>query len=356
MASLEQIRSLQIVSKRLETPDTVTFTLVATDGQPFAYLPGQFLSILLEENGQEKRRAYSFCSSPVVDGQPTITVKRVPNGAFSNWLFSHAETGAILQTTPAGGRFLLPEPLPARLIYVAAGSGITPVMSHLKSLLAQPDPPEILLLYANRDIQHTIFKRQLDAWMEAFPTRFTCQYLLSREKNAPHILQRHLNNELLEQLIKAYYGGRISARDRSQSQIFLCAPTPMMRMAEMTLRVMDFPAKSIHKEIFQPVAPKNLPLLDASKTHHIRVRAEGVQYEFETFEGETILNAALRQGLKLPYSCKTGVCFTCIARCTKGLVDVRFAETTNREGAGKMVNTCIGYAVSEMVELEYGGR
>lgn len=351
---MEQRRRLRIASRRWETPDTATFTLEPADGLPLPdYLPGQFLSLIFNTFGTEKRRAYSFSSSPDADALPAITVKRVVNGEFSNRLLSYAQAGDLLDAAGPSGQFTLPDPLPDTLVFLAAGSGITPVFSQMKSLLGQAGGPRVLLFYVNRDSRHTIFKAQIDRWIEVFPDRFECLYFFSREKNAAHSHFGHLSNTLFESLLHERFGERIPARSRRETVFFLCAPVALMRMAEMTLRLLDFPAANIRKEVFQPDSRLPLRTVDTGKTHRIVASGRGENVDFQAYEGETILNAALRQGIDLPYTCKSGVCLTCLARCTAGLVDVAFVETTRRNGPGDMVNTCIGYAVSEEVELRY---
>lgn len=357
---MEQKRPLRILSKKWETPDTVTFELESVDGLPFLYQPGQYLSLLFQSNGKEERRAYSFSTCSGVDAIPAITVKRVVNGEFSNYLLSHVQAGDILEAIGPNGQFLLPEKRVDTLFYIVAGSGITPVMSHLKKLLdskpekANPVPGKIVLYYANRDSAHTIFKAQIDRWIAEHPQRFECVYFFSREKNAEHALFRYLNNGLLEQQIHAHFQGNITPQQRRNIWFYLCAPTAMMRMARMTLRTLNFPDDHIRQETFQSDLRLPERQVDRSITHTIIAQGLHERIEFQTFEGETILDAALRQGIPLPYTCKSGVCLTCLAKCTAGIVDVAFAATTRREGPGSMVNTCIGYAVSERVELVYG--
>lgn len=347
-------RRLRIVEKRWETPDTASFTLeVADDAGPLSYRPGQFLSLIFEVNGREKRRAYSFSSNSAAGEKPVITVKRVVNGEFSNHLLDHFEPGDWLETAGVAGQFTLPDPLPGHLVYVAAGSGITPVFSHLKSLLKGPKGPKILLVYANRDSENTIFKSQIDRWLSDFPGRFTCRYFFSREKHAAHAVFGHLNNANLEDLLRDYFRPQFSARERRRTAVFLCAPLAIMRMARMTLRLLDFPDERIYQEVFQAPANLSLRALHREIKHRILVTRSGEHLEFQTFEGETILNAALRQGIELPYTCKAGVCLTCLAKCVRGNVEVVFTEIIRREGPGSMVNTCIGYASSEEVELSF---
>ncbi|MCW5921136.1 MAG: iron-sulfur cluster-binding domain-containing protein [Saprospiraceae bacterium] len=350
---MEKKRELRIVRKTWETADTATFALEPTDGHPLRYLPGQYVSLVFSTQTGEKRRAYSFSTCPGVDALPAITVKRVVNGEFSNWLLRYAEPGNVLTATEPHGRFLLPPKQPDTIFYIAAGSGITPVMSHLKAILAKPHGAKIILYYANRDSQSTIFKPQIDQWIKDFPARFRCLYFFSKEKKAENALHRHLNNQLLEELLSRHFADGIAAKQLRGTLFYLCAPKAMMRMAEMTLRAMSFPEKNIVKENF--VAETRLPTqeLDTTRTHLIVASNARERIEFKAFAGETILNAALRQGIPLPYTCKSGVCFTCLAKCTKGEVDVAFVDSVRREGPGDMVNTCIGYAATERVELWY---
>ena len=132
---MEQKRQLRVISLARETEDTVTFSLEPADGRPMNYKPGQYLTLLFHSFGQEKRRAYSFSSCPSIDPFPAITVKRVVNGEFSNYLIGHVQLGDVLEAIEPNGLFLLPEKPVDTLFYIAAGSGITPIFSHLKALL-----------------------------------------------------------------------------------------------------------------------------------------------------------------------------------------------------------------------------
>lgn len=353
---MEQKRRLRIVEKRPETPDAATLVLEAADRQDFDYQPGQFISLIFNVLGHEKRRAYSFSSCPGADLLPSITIKRAPNGEFSNWLISHAQVGDTLVAGEVAGQFLLPQKPASRLFYLAAGSGITPIFSHLKRLLDMQDtrfglPHSTTLLYANRDSRSTLFKTRLDAWHAAQSDHFSVQYFFSKEKSAGH---GRLNKDLFEQAVLRPFGRRITQKDRAGAQFYLCAPIALMRMAEMALRTLGFPEENIHKEVFQPDTRLPQRRLNTARSHTVvAIGKDGQRIEFQVFEGETILNGALRQNIALPYTCKSGVCFTCLARCLRGEVEVAFVQQTKREGPGALVNTCIGYALTEVVELKY---
>ncbi len=353
---MEQKHWWRIVEKRQETAEAVTLELEPEDGATVAYLPGQYLPVIRAFGEKDLRRAYSFSTCPGVDARPAITVKRIPNGAMSTWLVQRTKPGDRLLAAAPAGQFFLPKNKPRRLIYVAAGSGITPVMSHLKKLLdagAWPDVP-VALIYANRDSAGTIFKQEIDRRIARFPKRFSCTYVFSRETNVPHARHGHLNNGAFEKYLLDLYGGKITARDRAGTHVFLCAPTALMRMARMTLRVLDFADENIHQETFVPDTRRQSRTVDRNRSHRIAVTEQSrSRLEFSVFSGETILDGALRQGIELPYTCKSGVCLSCLARCVSGEVDVAFVEQTRREGPGALVNTCIGYAVTEAVELAF---
>ena len=353
---MEQLRRLLVMEKRRETPDAATLVLAPEDGRPYLYQPGQYLSIVREINGREKRRAYSFSSCPGVDELPGITVKRIPNGEFSNWLLEKINPGDVLLTGEPAGRFLLPEKPPRRLAYVAAGSGITPVFSHLKALFSSgtgfPGDIPVTLFYANRDRAHTIFKNGIERCLTDFSYRFQCTWLFSADKEAPNALHGHLNNALFESLLAEMFGGKPARTNRTTTHFYLCAPNALVRMARMTLRTLDVPEANIHQETFMPDTRLPKRALDTSKTHRIVVSdRDGERTGFYIYAGETILNGALRQNINLPYTCKSGVCFSCLARCRSGEVELDFVDQTRREGPGALINTCVGYAVTEDVEL-----
>ena len=194
---------------------------------------------------------------------------------------------------------------------------------------------KIILFYASRDSRSTIAKAQLDRWMATYPDRFECVYFFSREKNAAHARFRHLNNELLEQELRRFFGGRLNDRHRAQTHFYFCAPPAMMRMARMTLRQLDFPEENFHFEAFVPerVSTKRVP--NTAHTHRIVAHWPSQQIDFQIFNGETILDGALRQGIALPYSCKAGVCLSCLARCVQGEVEVEFAQVTQLRKTGR---------------------
>jgi len=358
-----------------ETPHAATFVLETEETRPFDYKPGQFLTLVFDRRGKEVRRSYSFSSTPGVDPFPMITVKQVENGEISRYLLSELKEGDRIKALPPAGRFVFPEDFSGRrdVFLLAAGSGIVPVFSILKSLLATPDSmregsaePKITLLYSNYNEENIIFREQIDALCRAHPSRFRCLHLLSRPSGSyhrpyqaeghapasgpfPQVIQGYLNNQLLERLVAS-----LMQFGKADALFFICGPFTYMRMAQITLRTKGFREEQLRKENFvvkEPLPPK-FRFPEGPFPKEIRLRADGVEHRLLVGEKETILDAALREGLELPFSCKAGACATCVAHCNKGEVKMAVNEVlTSADLAAGLILTCVAYPVSGQVDI-----
>jgi len=343
-----------IVSKiEKETPDAVTLTLVPQDGEQVPYQPGQFLTLVLPIRNHEIRRSFSLSSAPGIDKELQITVKRIPNGEISTWMYRHAKVGDVLSSLPPSGRFVLnPETTHSRDIFmVAAGSGITPIFSLLKSLLVHEPQSHITLIYSNRNEKSTIFYHQLNALSQKYPDQFSCLYIFSEPEDHNYPYHAHLNLELLKDLIEAH-----QRFERPHTEFMLCGPFAYMRMAEMIIVAMGFDKSQIHKENFLVLAeqeaintiPVQSPSIKAVHIHNGRN-----DFELRIPVGKTILKTALEQGISLPYSCQGGVCGTCSAICKEGEVKMTINDVlTDKDLANGWVLTCVGYPMTDKVVLE----
>jgi len=312
-----------------ETTDTKTIFLERRSGEPILYEAGQFLTLLFTFRGHDLRRSYSFSTTPGIDAVPAITVKRVPNGEISRHLLDHLRVDDILTTLPPAGRFTL-DPESEEQVFIAAGSGLTPVFSLLKQALTMR--PKVRLLTQQHEEASTPFRGSLMAmglnWTEFLTVR---DGRLTKDKLVAWVLGSGLER-----------GARF----------YLCGPPDFMRMVQITLRTMGFPDDTIRREHFTvghiPPAP---PVFDATpKTVTIRA---GVDREFIVTWPDSILTAAIRQGIPLPYSCRAGRCSSCIAHCLRGRVRMTPNEVlTERDLAEGLVLTCVGYAETD-VELDY---
>jgi ring-1,2-phenylacetyl-CoA epoxidase subunit PaaE len=322
---------LRVTGIRQEATDTKTIFLERRSGEPLLYDAGQFLTLLLTFRGHELRRSYSFSTTPGIDAVPAITVKRVPNGEISRHLLDHLRVGAILTTLPPAGRFRL-DPDAQEHAFIAAGSGIVPVFSLLKQLRSERPGARPYLLTQQHDEASSPF-RMLVAKLGL---------------NWTEMLTVHDGRLTKDKLVDWVLAAGVSPA----TLFYLCAPFEFMRMIHITLRTLGFPDEAIRREHFTvghiPPAP---PVFDATpKTVTIRGT---VDREFVVTWPDSILTAAIRQGISLPYSCRAGRCSSCIARCIRGRVRMAHNEVlTDKDLAEGLVLTCVGYAETD-VELDY---
>lgn len=339
-----QLRITDIIQ---ETPDARTYRLTPLD-EGFSYRAGQFLTFLINLHGVEYRRSYSLCTTPGIDPLPAVTVKQITNGEISRHVLRNWQVGDILTSLLPSGRFTLDSmpDTPRDIFLLAAGSGITPLFSLLQEALHYETASHITLLYSSRNEQHTIFYQRIKALEAQFPERFTAVFLLS-EKD-----YRRMSNSLLEMIAPKHL-----KHDREQAQFFICGPVDYMRTCQFTLTFMGFKASQLHKENFvvntgARLAKVQIPQDGSPKT--ITLKHLGRISTFEVPGNETILHAALRQGIALPYSCKGGVCGSCIARCSEGEVWMSLNDVlTEKELSQGLVLTCTGYAMSDKITLEW---
>lgn len=345
-----QLRITRIIQ---ETPDTFTYHLESADGKPVKYLAGQFLTFLVQLHGTEYRRSYSLSSTPGIDAFLAVTVKRIANGEISRYILRTWMTGDVVTSLLPSGRFTLqPEETAQRdIVMLGAGSGITPLFALLQQALYMEKASHVTLIYSNRDEKNAIFRERLLALQTVFAERFTIVWLYSDPIDASGAYRR-MSNSLLETIAPQHL-----RYPRELAAFYICGPTEYMRMAQFTLTFMGFREDQLHKENFvvnteAKIARVQVPQ-DASLKRVRLVHGDNVQ-TLEVPGNENILQAALRQQVQLPYSCKGGVCGSCIARCTAGKVWMSVNEVlTEKELSKGLVLTCTGYAQSDEVTLEW---
>lgn len=333
------LRRLIVTAIKQETDDVKTFQLVPEDGQPLSYKSGQFLTFLFAAQGREARRSYSISSSPDRNEALTITVKRVPNGSFSRWFFDRVHQNEVLQTIGASGFFILPEDtaLYRQLFFFAAGVGITPVISIIKSALYDHVHLQIVLVYSNRSIAETVFYQELEDLKHRFPERFKIEYIFSTAKD---LERAHLNKWLLPALYREHSDG-----DLDKQLFYICGPFAYRRMVTMSLEELDIPGSKIRKEDFDISKPKLKIMPEDTGAHQVKVQVRGKEWSFTVQYPDSILQASRKAGIAiLPYSCETGQCGTCVAQCLSGNIWMSYNEVlTDDEVASGKVLTCVGH-------------
>lgn len=335
-------RFLTIKDVRLETADTKSFVLETTDGTPLSYKPGQFLTLIVPDGKQEARRSYSFSSHPSEEF-PVITVKRVPNGLVSRWLFDKAKPGDVIKTIGASGMFVLPEEFYDSLIFLAAGSGITPVISLIKEALLRNRPERIVLIYSNRSEQETIFHKEIIELQKRYPEKFMVEYFVGNSKD---LRRARLGRTSLEEMVARYM------TDPARTLFYLCGPHLYMQNITIALLTENVPDDNIRREIFFNPLPAATHTPPDRELHQVSVTYQGKKFMLPVQYPVSILKTALAKGILLPYSCESGRCGTCAATCVKGEVwMLRNEVLLDKEMSAGRVLTCTGFAVGGDAEL-----
>ncbi len=331
---------LRVEHIKRETADTVTFFLKEISGKKVTYEAGQFLTLVFDHHEEEIRRSYSLSSSPDED-LLAITVKRIPNGEISRYLFAKVNVGDVLTAAEPSGRFVVSNYQQKKdILFFAAGSGIAPVFAQLKYLLNQPGESVFTLVYSSLNPEAIIFKQELDDLAVSHSERFRVIHLLSSDAN-------RLNNYMVEQLVKQY-----TPNGMDKADFYLCGPFAYMRMVRLTLLYMGIDSSHIRKENFVIDTVPVLPAALSYPPRKVGILHNGEHYDIIAGENQSILQAALQNNIHLQYSCRAGVCSACAVKCLSGKVDmVRNDVLTDDDLKAGWILTCTGHPATD-VEIE----
>lgn len=313
------------------------------------YQPGQFLTLVHKTGIEEIRRSYSITSSPAWKEPLSIGVKRLANGVFSRKLIDEARIGDTILCTGAGGFFRLPENIGSfgAVFFFAAGSGIAPVYSLIKTLLKTNPGIQLFLIYSNQSPQTTVFHKQLQLLEQQFGKNFRIHFLFSSMSD---LRRARLNRELMLEFLT------LQAFEKNSTLFYTCGPAAYMRMIIYLLQEQGFLPDHIKREDFNPrhtAFTKAKP--PDTGTHQVSLEVNGRTHHFKVNYPETILRAAQREGIVLPYSCETGKCGSCVARCLRGEVWLSYNEVlTEKELLQGLTLTCVGHPVHGDVVLQSG--
>jgi len=353
---------LKIKKLTRETSDTVSisFEIPSDLKSIFDYKQGQYLTLKVPINGVENRRAYSICSSPALVEDLTIAVKKVDDGVVSRYLNESLNEGDFLEVMPPMGNFIVETNPDSRNHYfmLGGGSGITPLMSMLKTILNVEQNSHVTLLYQNRNTESIIFRESLNKLAEEFPERFKILIILSRPDENWTGLTGRLDREKIKQIISDELGDKVYS-----AEFYLCGPQGMMQEAEFTLKELNVATHQIHKESFTAPLPKivdedeqNILLkqTDELQTRFVKIRLYGEVYNYEVEPDETLLTAAMREGYDPPFSCQIGACSTCRAKLISGkvLMDERDSLTDDEIDDG-FILTCQSHPLTDDVFVDY---
>jgi ring-1,2-phenylacetyl-CoA epoxidase subunit PaaE len=355
-AAAPRFHRLAISDLRRETADAVsmTFAIPQELADDYSFAPGQYLTLRTMMDGEEVRRSYSICSGPD-DGELRIAVKKVDGGAFSSWAADELKTGDQLDVLTPTGRFgVQPTPEQARThVGFAAGSGITPILSIVKGVLAREPNSRFFLFYGNRTAEGMLFREALEELKDRFLRRLSVFHVISGEEQDLPILHGRLDGEKVRVLLRSVVP--VSTIDH----VFICGPTGMSEELEVTCHDIGIADERIHVERFvsglggKP-RPKAVIPPSAPPKAFASLIIDGKRREVPVAEGEAILDAALRAGVDLPFACKGGMCSTCRAKLVEGKaeMDVNYSLEPWELKAGYVL-TCQAKPVSEKVVVDY---
>ncbi|WP_460880736.1 2Fe-2S iron-sulfur cluster-binding protein [Pontibacter rugosus] len=327
-----------------EAPDFKNFIL--EPDQPIAYEAGQYLTLVHTDDVQEVRRSYSITSSPALGEPLSIGVKRISNGFFSRKLVDQAKVGDKIYAAGAAGLFVLPKDLDKykQLFLLAAGSGITPIYALLKTVLHTHPSIKVTLIYSNRTPEHAIFKAELEELAASFPSTFQVEFIYS---NSPDLLRARLYKDFLLELLQQY-----AVTSPDQILCFVCGPFNYMRMCFYALRQAHVPPQNIRRENFNTTKVATAQRPPDTAPRQVVLNRQGNQYEITVQYPDTILRAAQKAGISMPYSCEAGKCGNCTAHCTSGEVWMSYNEVLTEKDLEKgLILTCVGYPVGGNVQL-----
>jgi ferredoxin-NADP reductase len=337
-------KELTIQSVRTLTNDFKE--IVFESGHNIQYKAGQFLTFLFHNGLRELRRSYSITSSPVLQEPLAIAVKRVVNGEISRMLVDKAKAGDKLTTIGAAGMFTIPNDIDLfKTIYLfAAGSGIGPVYGILRTALLQHNSLKLVLVYSNHNKETTAYYSELQQLIVNYGERLTIHFLFS---NSLYLQKAHLNRGYIFDLLDQY--------KKEDALFFICGPAAYMRLCRYTLQEAGVSSSFIRQEEFfneHTIVVKPAP--PDKEAHEVTIERAASTLHFKVQFPDSILAAAQKAGLSLPFSCNAGRCGTCAALCIEGNVWHSVNEVlTEQDVASGLVLTCTGHPVGGNVILKF---
>ncbi len=348
---------LRIKDKIRETAQVATLVLEAV-GEDLKYEAGQFLTFIFNIHDTEIRRSYSISTAPNVDKDIAITVKKVANGIISKLLVDTLNVGDMLHALPPAGQFTLQNTAaPSDIFLIGGGSGITPLFGLLKSILSQTSDSRVILINSNRNQHQIIFKQQLSEWAKRFPDRLKIIHFISRPiadlpttSSNERFQQGYLSNFKIEQIIQ-----KELKSEEENAQFYLCGPEGIMLKSRMTISAMGFPKANIHREIFI-IKGSFRPDATRFQDSEVTLVWENNRQTFSVKAGETILEAAQKANIYIPYNCQSGICTICSCQRISGKAIMYTQEGVFDSDMIKgVVFTCVGYPLTGHLELKFRG-
>ena len=360
---MSRFHKLKVSKVKNEIADAVSVSFEVPDELKanFNFFPGQYTTLKLNIDGEQVNRSYSFCSSPYMNEPLTIAVKRVVGGKGSNFINDNFKPGVEIEAMGSMGNFhsTIEEKNEKQYILFGGGSGITPVISILKSVLASEPKSKVVLFYGNRSSHSIIFRDKLEVLLSQFGERLKIVHILDMPEEGWSGYTGFIVKDMALKLLREN-----TNLNFQHAEFFICGPTPMMKSVEEALGVLQIPKEKVHIEYFTAKADEDKKAADVGTSVNseipftgktkVKIIYDGNTREFEVNEKETILEAALDAGYDPPYSCMVAACCTCRAKLISGKVEMDDRESlTDAEISRGYVLTCQSHPKSHGIVLNY---
>ncbi|MFG6581614.1 2Fe-2S iron-sulfur cluster-binding protein [Sulfitobacter sp. 1A12779] len=351
---MSQFHPLTVTDIHHTIRDAVVLTLKPEDPDAFAFTQGQYLTFKQDFDGTELRRNYSICAG-LDDGALKVGIKRVDGGAFSTYANTELKVGDVLHAMPPQGKFFTPiEPEVAKnYLGFAGGSGITPVLSILKTVLKREPKSTFTLVYANRAVNTIMFREELEDLKNRFMGRLTVIHILESGQDM-ELFEGRVDQDKCNALFKHWI--QIDTIDTA----FICGPEPMMLAIAEALKTNGLTDEQIKFELFSESQQGRLAKQEMAKRSEgqkgteITVIIDGARRSFTMQKGQSVLEAALENGQEAPFSCKAGVCSTCMGKVLEGEVEmISNHALEDYEVERGYVLTCQSYPLSDKLTIDY---
>ena len=333
-----------------ETADAVSilFNVPEELQSNYSFVAGQYVNLKVTLDGQEIRRAYSICSAPK-SGELRIAVKSVKNGFFSKFANEKLAVGNVIEVGTPEGKFTFEPKTDRQKNYAAfvAGSGITPVFSILKSVLEEEPNSTFVLVYGNKSEKDTIFHNQLHDLQLQYVGRLFVQYVYS-QSTADNALLGRIDKSTVNFIMKNKHA------EMEFSKCFLCGPEEMINLVSDALKENNISSSDIKFELFSTSSNDNETNTGANGHTKISILVDSEETTFEMSQQQTLLEAALKQGLDVPYSCQGGICSSCICKITEGAAEMKKNQILNEsEVAEGLTLACQAYPTTTSIKIDF---
>lgn len=320
----------------------------------FHYKPGQFITLIMRIDDKKIRRAYSLCTTPLEDEYPAVTVKRVPAGILSNYVNDHVKAGDVIEVMEPMGMFTTEYEAKNKreAMFFGGGSGITPLISIIRTLLISEPESKVLLVYGNRDKDYIAFYDVLNNLVEANKDRFTVKHILEHDPSGIADFTGRPTTNMIKQIV--------AESGFSSPECYICGPEPMMNIIDEGLQLAGINKEKIRMESFEigktsPVIEEAVEKKSPAGSSEVTILMDGEEHVIQVSADQSILDAGLDNDLDMPYSCQSGLCTACRGKCLEGDISLDEAEGLSQDEIDEGYRLlCIGKPVSEKITVEIG--